>query len=113
MMATTESAKISSMSVSPDEERRLIARLRHPVAPYAHAAITPSRSPHASLVEAMPPNAGLHREETAVDDELRAGDVGGLVRRQEEVGIGDLLDAAIPSHGHRLQHAGPHLWISR
>src|SRR3984893_15887360 len=53
-----------------------------------------------------PSPASLSREIPAIDPEFGAGDVGGLVRSEEQHGVGDLLDAAGAAHRYLPQHPG-------
>ena len=56
--------------------------------------------PLAAAIEIL----ALHREITPVDDQLGPGDVGGLVRRQEQHGVRHLVHLAHSLHRHARQH---------
>ena len=57
--------------------------------------------------------AASHRQIAAVDRQFHARDVGSFLGSEKEVGVGNLLDAAIAPQRHGLQHARAHLRIGR
>src|SRR5262249_50281817 len=90
--------------------------LPNPHLPLGASASARSLPPLASAAPACHCGGGKkatasHGEKTAIAGQLHPRDVGGLVRSEEKVGVGDLLNAAIASHRHGLQHAGAHLRI--
>src|SRR5262245_15278931 len=76
------------ISLPPNATERPLPRCCGPPArsrlPRARGAATPApREPFLGRTA-----SGLHRQKAAIDGKLHAGDVGGLLGRQEKVGVG-------------------------